>query len=372
MHSSRELPILVAAGGTGGDLFPVLAVVEQLRDLVIERWGKQLQPIFIGNPHRIEGRIIPARGYRFVPVPMRGYYGMRSLRTYSLLWRLPASIARVWQCASTYHPQLAFGAGTYLTLPLGLVSTWRKIPLVLLEINARPGKVNRLLSSYAEKILVGYPECCTAFPPAVRERVLVVGTPVRQELLKAYDTTTARAHFGLDPTRSVLLVLGGSLGARSINYALESLINPICQRGWQILWQTGEHYTPSTMCEGIVAVPFIEDMAVAYAAAELVISRAGGSTVAELSALAKPAILVPYPFAANREQELNAQLLAGRGGAVVLRDEELPRNLWGVLEPLLTNPSLRHAMAGALRASATPAATAAAARVLAEIVARSQ
>ncbi|KXB97224.1 MAG: hypothetical protein AA908_07930 [Chlorobi bacterium NICIL-2] len=369
MQNQARLPLIVAAGGTGGDLFPVLAIVEQLSRILPPH--AVLEPVFVGNRSRIEGRVIPARGYRFVPIPMRGYYGLRSARTYSLAWRLPISIARVAHTLSTVQPRVALLAGTYVSLPVAITARWANVPIVLVEINAIPGKVNRIVARWAERIFVSVPACRDAFPPSVQERVLVVGTPIRPELRTRIDPHTARGAFGLDPDRPVLLVLGGSLGAQSINSAVEAIRDRILAAGWQILWQTGANYAPP-LNAGIVACPFIEDMASAYAAAELVLSRAGGSTVAELAALGKAAILVPYPHAANREQHHNAQVLAQVGGAVVIEDASLSAALWPALEPLLGDDCRRQSMARAAHSLGVPDATERAAGSLATLLVGTQ
>ncbi|MDW8075190.1 MAG: UDP-N-acetylglucosamine--N-acetylmuramyl-(pentapeptide) pyrophosphoryl-undecaprenol N-acetylglucosamine transferase [Bacteroidota bacterium] len=361
MQNPSAVSILVAAGGTGGDLFPVLAVVERLRQLGCPQGT--IEPLFVGNPDRIEGRILPARGYSFVPIPMRGYYGVRSLRTYSLAWRLPSSILRVWHAVLRVRPRLALLAGAYLGIPAGIVARLHRIPIVLVEINATPGKANRLLARWAHQILASSEECRAAFPAAVRSRVVVTGTPIRPALQQLPPVAQARMRFGLAPDRPVLLVLGGSLGAHSINRAIAAHLTAICACGWQILWQTGSAEIPSSP-PGVVVLPFIEDMASAYAAAELAISRAGGSTVAELAVTKTPAILVPYPHAANREQDRNAAFLAHSGGAVVIADTQLDHALWQVLAPLLGDPERRSQMRRALGEVARPHATDEAATIL--------
>jgi UDP-N-acetylglucosamine--N-acetylmuramyl-(pentapeptide) pyrophosphoryl-undecaprenol N-acetylglucosamine transferase len=369
MQNSSRVPIFVAAGGTGGDLFPVLAVVEELERTLQPK--TVLEPMFIGNPRRIEGQVIPARGYQFIPIPMRGYYGLGRLRTYSLAWRLPVSLARVVRGFVSVRPRVALLAGSYLSLPVALVARSVRIPIVVVEINAVPGKVNRIVSRWAERILVSVPSCRDGLPRSVQGRVSVVGTPIRSELRTLPDAQTARRRFGLETERPVLLVLGGSLGARSINQAVETLVERILAAGWQILWQTGaEFHTPSRA--GVVARPFIEDMASAYAAAELVLSRAGGSTVAELTALGKAAILVPYPHAANREQHYNAEMLVAAKAAVMVDDAELTTALWPELSRLLHDEHRRLEMARAARSIGVPDAAVRAASEIAALISNGQ
>jgi UDP-N-acetylglucosamine--N-acetylmuramyl-(pentapeptide) pyrophosphoryl-undecaprenol N-acetylglucosamine transferase len=369
MQNSSRVPIFVAAGGTGGDLFPVLAVVEELERTLQPK--TVLEPMFIGNPRRIEGQVIPARGYQFIPIPMRGYYGLGRLRTYSLAWRLPVSLARVVRGFASVRPRIALLAGSYLSLPVALVARSVRVPIVVVEINAVPGKVNRIVSRWAERILVSVPSCRDGLPRSVQGRVSVVGTPIRSELRTLPDAQTARRRFGLETERPVLLVLGGSLGARSINQAVETLVERILAAGWQILWQTGaEFHTPSRA--GVVARPFIEDMASAYAAAELVLSRAGGSTVAELTALGKAAILVPYPHAANREQHYNAEILVAAKAAVMVDDAELTTALWPELSRLLHDEYRRLEMARAARSIGVPDAAVRAASEIAALISNGQ
>lgn len=344
-----------------------MALVEQLERCVQERCGGTLAPLFVGNPHRIEGRVIPERGYRFVPIPLRGFYGITSARSYGMLWRLPVSLWRVWRAFRQHRPRLAVLAGTYVSLPVGIVAALSGVPIVLLEINAVPGKVNRLLSRWAARVLVSFRQCQEFFPARVRERVVVTGTPVRRELTALPERAAACRSFGLDPARPVLLVLGGSLGARSINCAVAGVLDRILSCGWQVLWQTGPE-APHCEREGVVQLPFIHAMASAYAAAELAISRAGGSTVAELACCGVPAVLVPYPHAANHEQHRNAEALAAAGGAIVVEDSALEEQLWSTLEPLLANPERRRAMRQSLRRIGCSAAAREAAQVVAELL----
>lgn len=365
MQNRSSVSLLVAAGGTGGDLFPTLAVVERLRGILAPY--ADLEPIFIGNPDRIEGRIIQQAGYQFVPIPMRGYYGFWSARTYSMMWRLPVSLLRTWHAAIRQKPRCAVLAGAYLGVPVAVVARMHKIPIVLVEINAAPGKANRLLAWWAERILVSSDECRNAFPPAVQERVVVTGTPIRDELRSLPDPTTARTNFDLSPDRPTLLVMGGSLGAHSINQAISMHLDNILATGWQVLWQTGG-FVHSSSRSGVVTVPFIDDMASAYAAADLVLCRAGGSTIAELIALQKPAILVPYPHAANCEQEKNAATLARRGGAIMIEDRQLSPTLWHYLEPLLSHSKQRESMRQSLASMQTPDPTGNAANILAQML----
>lgn len=365
MQNRSSVSLLVAAGGTGGDLFPTLAILERLRRLLAAR--VELEPIFIGNPDRIEGRIIPQRGYRFVPIPMRGYYGLWSARTYAMMWRLPVSLLRTWYAVIRHKPRCAVLAGAYLGIPVAIVARLYRIPIVLVEINAVPGKANRLLAKWAERILVSSDDCRSAFPSAVQGRIVVTGTPIRDALRSLPDPTTARTKFDLSPNRPTLLVMGGSLGAHSINEAIAMHLDNILAAGWQVLWQTGGH-DQAPKRNGVVTMPFIDDMASAYAAADLVLCRAGGSTIAELIALQKPAILVPYPHAANREQEKNAAFLARRGGAIMIEDRQLSPNLWHYLEPLLFHSNQRESMRQALASLQTPDPTGSAAKIVAQLL----
>lgn len=363
--SESPLRIIVAAGGTGGDLFPAVAVVEELQKL------RETHVVLFGNPHRMEARVAPKLGYVFEPLSVRGYAGIRSLRTYALPFTIIHSTMRVIRRIRSWKPHLVLCAGTYVSFPVAMAASLCNVPVVCIESNALPGKANRLVAERAALIVAAFEECKAHLSAEAASRVRVLGNPLRGTITRLPDRAAGAAVFGLDPTKPTVLVFGGSLGARSINTVIESSIPVFARAGFHVLWQTGSAYTaPAELPPHIRCVPFIDDMAAAYAACDAVVCRSGGGTVAELAAVAKPAILVPYPHAANNEQEHNARALEVRGGAVMVRDAEVRERLMDELLRLMHDADLRERMSAALRTMARPTAARDAARLIMESVVR--
>lgn len=361
--------ILVAAGGTGGDLFPAVAVIEQVR----AKLGTECSVIFVGNPHRIEARVIPELGYRFIPIPVTGFQGIFHRSTPVLPLRIFRSLLMIRSLCKQHNIDVILCGGTYISYPAGLMSSFLKIPMMLLESNVLPGKTNRLLAPKAQAIILAFSESKEYFPPSLHARMHVVGNPVRHSMLTAAPPVNdARATFGLSAHTPTLFVFGGSLGARSINHAVAASVEILSARGIQVLWQTGKNYTPpETLPDGIVSRTFIDDMASAYSAADLVLCRAGGGTVAELKIARKPAVLVPLPSAANNEQEYNAKALTASGAAIMVRDAELPDAFLPlVLDLLLESPDTLDTMAAAAGTLARPNAARDAAEILITIASK--
>ncbi len=360
-NSNEVLRVIVAAGGTGGDLFPAVAVVEQLQKM------RKLEVLFVGNPERIEAKVVPQLGFRFEGLSVRGYKGVRSLQSWKMPLTIIASTLKVRRLIREFKPQLALCAGTYVSVPLALAASSAGLPLALIESNAIPGKANRRIANKADLIIAAFAECASYFSSEARKKVRVLGNPIRQAFSHQPSREEGRRHFGLDPTTTTLLVFGGSLGARSINEAIASRIEVLKNKDVQVIWQTGSSYTaPASIPSNIKVLPFINEMAEAYAAADLVLCRAGGGTVAELGVVGIPAVLIPYPYAANNEQEHNAKALQNAGAAIMIRDAELASRIDEILE-LLSNTEKRAAMAAAMQSFAKPQAAEDAARALLEL-----
>lgn len=351
--------ILFAGGGTAGHVFPAVAVARE-----IVRLAPDVQPVFVGTADRLEGSLVPAAGFplhhiEMLPLPRRLSPG---------LLKLPRALLRsVRRCTEILDGEGAVGAvtfGGYVSFPLAWASARRQLPLVVHEQNSVPGMANRLAARWADRIAVTFPGSADRFGQP--ERVAVTGNPVREEMLEAGDTqdaAEARRHFRLNSELPTLLAFGGSQGARSIN-------NAVLQTAglWsdpdrlQILHAAGEnlHREAAAGWERVRArgrgprvrcVDFIDDMALAYTAADVVICRAGATSIAELTALGKPAVLVPYPHATGDHQLHNGRALEQAGGAVVIEDHELTgRRIVDVVEPWLMDGDAHRSVAQASRA----------------------
>lgn len=324
--------ILIMAGGTGGHIMPGLAVARTLRR---EGW----RVVWLGNPEGMEGKLVPAAGIELAPLRFAAVRGKGLKRFLTLPLALLSGFAQAWRALSHYRPCVALGFGGYVSFPGAMMAVLRRIPLVIHEQNAIAGLANRVLAPIADRILTGFPN--------VLKKGVWVGNPVRSEIVRLSEPQSRYAeHERESGARLRLLVLGGSLGAQAINEALPAALARIEEaRRPEIVHQTGAAHLEATReayrAAGVSAhvVAFIEDMAGAYAWADVVLARAGASTIAELAAAGIASILVPYPHAVDDHQTANARFLSQAGAAILLPQSELtPDRL--VLLSSLSRPQL--------------------------------
>lgn len=316
--------IVIAAGGTGGHLYPAIAVADEIRSI-----NPDIRIVFIGTSNRIESREVPRLGYEFYPIEIAAPgKSIGQLIRFPLMYM--KAVRRSIQIMRDIKPSAFMGAGAYLSLPIAQAAKKLKIPVALLEINAVVGRANKILARGADKIFLAYPESKGDFDRSLHDKIQITGTPVRPNLiLNKISQADARTQFRLDPERRTLLVFGGSLGAKSLNEAMKKSVTRFLVAGLNVIWQTGptanfdELKVVFTDTANLALLPYINDMGAAYAAANLVISRSGASTLAELATLGKPAILVPYPLAVKNHQEHNARAFELSGAAIVILDAEL-------------------------------------------------
>jgi UDP-N-acetylglucosamine--N-acetylmuramyl-(pentapeptide) pyrophosphoryl-undecaprenol N-acetylglucosamine transferase len=304
--------MIVAGGGTGGHLFPGLAVAEAASA------GGGTEVLFVGSSFGIEARVIPRTRFPFHALPIRGLRG-RGWRAWAqLAWQLPAAIFGAWRVVGASRSQVVLGVGGYASVPVVLAAWLRGVPSVLLEQNAHPGWANRVLARIAYRVCTTFPDAAKYFPP---DRVVQTGNPVRA--LRVAQRPAAQGF--------TLLVFGGSQGAHRINETMYAAAPELREAvaDLVVIHQTGnvdrEWIAERYEEVGIKAEvqEFIEDMGRAYARADLVVCRAGATTVAELTLLGKPSILIPYPFAADDHQRANAEVLARQEAAILMLDREL-------------------------------------------------
>jgi UDP-N-acetylglucosamine--N-acetylmuramyl-(pentapeptide) pyrophosphoryl-undecaprenol N-acetylglucosamine transferase len=339
---TKELGVIVAGGGTGGHLFPGLATADTLAR------RRPARVTFVGSSRGIETRVVAKRGYALRTLPVRALRGQGPLGFAGSALRLPASVVSAWRLLGELEPDLLIGVGGYASGPAVVAGWARGIPTVLLEQNAHPGLTNRLLARFADRICVAFPESGAYFPP---QKTIQTGNPVRPPDPKPRDE-----HAGFS-----ILLFGGSAGAHHLNEVGVEAIARLGGAGLRILHQTGEADLEAVRRRyrehGIEADvhAFIDDMAAAYAAADLVVCRAGATTLAELTALGKPAVLVPYPYAADDHQRKNAESLVKRGAAMMILDRELsPEGLSQAIATLRDEPLRLATMAAAARALGRP------------------
>lgn len=328
----KNLKILVAAGGTGGHLFPAIAVIDALRDKLP---NFAFHVYSIGDPEKIESKMALKYGWKFFPIPMRGFTGF-GLKTVSFFLKTIRSVHICRNIISENNIDFVIATGAYVSYPAGIAAKTENKPLFLVETNVFPGRANRLLSRRADLIFLAFEETRRWLNPNTLAKTFVAGIPVRKELVNAMPKDEAKMKLEFEASKPVLLVFGGSLGALSINRVMKNIYNHLLDEGVQILWQVGKNFKESIpQHNGLKVVEFIDDMATAYCTADLVVSRAGASTIAELSALGKPAILIPYPNAVNNHQELNAIELQRSGSAIMLKDSEIEEKLLPKIEELI-------------------------------------
>jgi UDP-N-acetylglucosamine--N-acetylmuramyl-(pentapeptide) pyrophosphoryl-undecaprenol N-acetylglucosamine transferase len=336
--------LVIAAGGTGGHVYPGIAVAREFR-----RRDPEAEILFIGTHRGLEARILPMEGFRFRPITARGWVGRGWMRGAAAAVLVPWSGFQAVRILREFRPDLVLGVGGYSSGPVVAAAVLLRIPRVVLEPNALPGLTNRWLAPWAQVVFVAFEETKSQVSGG---EVVVSGNPVRREIAELSSAGPERH----GPPWS-LLVTGGSLGARSINRAMIGAAIELAPLGdrIRIRHQTGERdyeetargYREAGLPSSRYAVaPYLDEMGRALREADLVVSRAGATTVAELTAAGKPAVLVPYPHAAHHHQERNARAMEAAGGAVVIRDEDLTGERLGrTLRSLLEDPARLRAMA---------------------------
>lgn len=318
MSNTSPLNIVVAAGGTGGHIFPAVAVVERL----VELTENNINVTFMGSYNRMEAQLIPEYGYRFIGMNIKGLGRIFSVDTLVMPLRVLRSIVKAYTTLRKQKAQVVICTGAYISFPVGIAAWLSGIPLVVFESNVNPGKSNKRLASKASAIVLAFEASKKFFSSEVQRKLICLGNPIRRGVTNAIGKEEARASLKLSPDTNTLLVFGGSLGAKAINQATEKFIAN--HSDIQVIWQTGKNYTPpSNLPPNVVCMEFISDMGLVYAAADVVLCRSGATTIAELAVLGKPSILVPLPSASTNEQFYNARHAQSVGGALMIENQIL-------------------------------------------------
>lgn len=330
---------LISGGGTGGHIFPALSIANALR-----RRMPDCEILYVGALGRMEMERVPAAGYEIVGLPVAGFDRKRLWRNIPVMWKLWKSMRLAKKTVRDFHPDCAIGVGGYASGPTLKAAQKAGVPTLLQEQNSYAGVTNKLLAAKADAICVAYSGMERFFPAGA---IVMTGNPVRADLLNCTLTAAeAKTKLGFDADRPLVLVVGGSLGARSINEAMAQALPAITATGAQIMWQTGKLYLNefapiAAQYPGVKVSAFISDMAVAYRAADLVVSRAGASTISELQLLGQPAVLIPSPNVAEDHQRKNAEALASRGAAKMILDCNAKTELGATVAELLVNENER-------------------------------
>lgn len=355
--------VIIAGGGTGGHLFPGIALAEALK----ERGVRDI--LFVGTEKGIEAKVVPREGYRIEFIRSSGIVGKSIFKKAKGFFDIFLSIKDSLKMLRRFSPDIVIGVGGYASFGPVFVSKLMGVPTLILEQNSIPGFANRLLSRFADAVCITYHESFNFFPSS---KTVLTGNPVRRRILHGSREGAYRL-FGLSPQKTTIFIFGGSSGASSINKAMISSLPYLVELKdtIQFLHQTGDKdyeavrdaYRKYEM-SGTVA-PFIYQMAEAYAVSDIVISRAGATTLAEITALGKAAILIPYPYAAGRHQEFNAKKLHEMGAAIMMPDSELSgERLSGEIKRLLNNNDLRAELEKNSRAFGRPDAAEAVLKIM--------
>ncbi len=350
---SDNLRIVIAAGGTGGHVFPAIAIADAVRER-----NPDAQIRFVGTRDRMEWKAVPAAGYDITPIWISGFHRRITLKNLLFPLKLLVSLLQSHLLIRKFRPHAIVCCGGFAAGPAGWMAARHGVPVFLQEQNSFPGITNRKLGPLAEIIFTAFDEAEQWFPSG---KCVNAGNPVRQNLIERMEdpafARSAYAHFDLDPDRPVLLVMGGSGGAKSINEAMLRHLKTLHDDdGMQVIWQCGEHYLEAMrshleengvltdLFPGLRLYGFMDDITEAWAAADVIVSRAGAITCSELMAAGKAGILVPSPWVAGDHQTKNAQALVDQGAAVMLEDGELTTKLPGAIRSLMRDPSLRTKM----------------------------
>jgi UDP-N-acetylglucosamine--N-acetylmuramyl-(pentapeptide) pyrophosphoryl-undecaprenol N-acetylglucosamine transferase len=351
MKNTNPYRFVFAAGGTGGHLYPAIAVAQYIKKLHPES-----EIVFFGNKDKIESQVVPKYGFEFRSIWISGLYRKFDLRNLLFPVKLIVSAFQSLFFMMRFKPRVAVGCGAYVSGPVIWAASVIGSKIILLEQNSYPGIANRLLERKANEIHVTFEESKKYF--RFKDKIYATGNPVRVDL-SLIDKDEAAKKFGLDPAKKTVLILGGSLGARALNESAARIVDLFEKEDLQLIWQTGKLYYDEYKkynAEKIKIMPFIEDMQAAYSASDLVIARAGATTIAELSALGKAAVLVPSPNVAANHQYFNALALAESNAAVLIEDKNLTSELKNKLIELINDDEKLKKLSDAIKTFSKPEA----------------
>ena len=340
----RKLRVIISGGGTGGHIFPALSIAEKLREL-----NTETEILFVGAEGRMEMEKVPAAGYRIVGLPMAGLQRRLTLSNLALPFKVLKSIRMAKKILKEFRPDIAIGVGGYASAPLLWAAGRLGIPTLIQEQNGYAGLTNKIVGKKAGSICVAYENMERFFPA---DRIVLTGNPIRKEIVPADEAMKAEAmkFYGLDPLKKHIFIVGGSLGSGTLNDAMKKWITDGCPGGEdaEVIWQCGKYYKTQidafmkeagNIVAGIQYSDFIKRMDLAYAAADVVISRSGASSVSELCAAHKAVIFVPSPNVAEDHQTHNAMALVNKDAAVMVKDADAAENLMREACRLVTDSS---------------------------------
>ncbi|MDX1628688.1 MAG: undecaprenyldiphospho-muramoylpentapeptide beta-N-acetylglucosaminyltransferase [Fulvivirga sp.] len=357
MTEYKPYRFIISGGGTGGHIYPAIAVADE-----IKRRFPSSQFLFVGAQGRMEMKKVPEAGYHIVGLWISGFQRRVTIENLFFPFKVFFSYMAARRIVKNFKPDAAIGFGGYASGPVMIAATRKKVPSMIQEQNSYAGLTNKSLGKKVEKVCVAYENMEKYFP---KSKIRLTGNPVRKDILySGQKRDKAFAHFGLEKSRKTIFVMGGSLGARTINRTLEQGVSQLVQHGHQVIWQTGRFYYEEVLkkmrelnLEGIRVYQFIKEMDLAYAAADVVISRAGALSVSELALVGKPVIFVPSPNVAEDHQTKNAKAFEEKEAAVVVKDNEAGDKLINTTIDLIEDDNLQQTLAANIKKLARPNAT---------------
>ena len=349
--------IIISGGGTGGHVFPAIAIANALR-----RIDPSVEILFVGAKGKMEMEKVPAAGYEIIGLDIQGINRQSLLKNIALPFKLIRSLWKARKIIKNFGADVAVGVGGYASGPLLMMANRMGIPTLIQEQNSYAGKTNKALGKKAKKICVAYTGMDKFFPV---DKILLTGNPIRRSSVDIEGKRSeALAHFGLQEGKKTILVTGGSLGARTLNgFMLEFMDRFTSMTDVQVIWQCGGSYykmmqkvlvLEELIPDHVKLMPFLDRMDYAYAAADVIIARAGAGTISELCVIGKPAILVPSPNVAEDHQTKNAEALVSKGAAVLVKDDIARDGLFDVVMDLLADEQRRAALGAAIKKLALP------------------
>jgi UDP-N-acetylglucosamine--N-acetylmuramyl-(pentapeptide) pyrophosphoryl-undecaprenol N-acetylglucosamine transferase len=356
--TQKPYRVIISGGGTGGHIYPAVAIANQLKAL-----NPKTEILFVGAKGRMEMTRVPESGYKIVGLWISGIQRRLTLDNLSFPLKVVSSVRASHKIIKEFKPDAVVGVGGYASGPLLYAATSRKIPALIQEQNSYAGITNKLLAKRVDKVCVAYPHMEAFFP---KEKIVLTGNPVRKDIIGSQQKKDqAIDFFNLSSQKKTILVIGGSLGARTINQSIAAGLDEILNAGFQLIWQTGKAFYQDAksieekyLNRGINTFDFIKQMDLAYAAADVVISRAGALSISELSLVGKPSILVPSPNVAEDHQTKNAMALVRNQAAILVKDSDAAHKLVPEVLTLLADEAKQISLSTNILTMAKPNAAA--------------
>ena len=351
--------VILSGGGTGGHVYPAIAIANEIKSN-----NPDAEILFVGTRNGIESEIVPKYGYRLETVTVQGFKRKVDLENVKRVFKLMKGLHQTKKIVKTFKPDVVIGTGGYVSGPVLFNASMKKIPCVVHEQNSFPGVTNKILSKTVTKVLTSFEDSHARFPEASQHKLKFVGNPVRQEILDA-DKTEARKKLGIDPDKKLVLCYGGSGGSSTINKAMKKVIKHMVKEDVAFIFATGKRFYDSFMEEikdiklnkDQRVMPYLEDMANGLAASDIVIGSAGAISLAEITALGKPSIIIPKAYTAENHQEYNAKSIEAKGAGIAILEKDLtPERLDKAVFKMLGDEALLSDMAAASKKAGKPEA----------------